>query len=141
MLDTFCTLFYTLQGEGEGGVRDVTFQCTHGRLNSFFVSVRSSVQEETENSGNFDTVYWACPRSWRDLSLSFLLTLTRGREERMPVFYPVKKLLHSGKCVLFTVILLIGAVAVYRQLLAVKAWSDLSECAVTRGGRYWEFWF
>lgn len=46
-------------------------------------------------------------------------------------FFPVKKLRRNTKCVLFGVILLVGVVAVYHEMVAAKAWSsDSSKCAV-----------
>lgn len=45
-------------------------------------------------------------------------------------FFPVKKLRRNTKCVLFGVILLVGVVAVYHEMIAAKAWSSDSKCAV-----------
>lgn len=39
-------------------------------------------------------------------------------------FFPVKKLRRSGKYVLFGTILLVGALAVYHEMVAAKAWTD-----------------
>lgn len=38
-------------------------------------------------------------------------------------FFPLKKLRRNGKCLLFGTILLVGAVAVYHEMVAAKAWS------------------
>lgn len=43
-------------------------------------------------------------------------------------FFPLKKLRRNGKYVLFLAILLVGAVAVYHEMVAAKSWrSDSSK--------------
>lgn len=39
-------------------------------------------------------------------------------------FFPLKKLRRNGKYLLFGAILLVGAVAVYHEMVAAKAWSS-----------------
>lgn len=48
----------------------------------------------------------------------------RRRAEMILAFFPLKKLRRNGKCLLFGAILLVGAVAVYHEMVAAKAWSS-----------------
>ena len=50
------------------------------------------------------------------------------RAKMISAFFPLKKLRRNGKCLLFGAILLVGAVAVYHEMVAARAWSsDTSE--------------
>ena len=47
-------------------------------------------------------------------------------------FFPLKKLRRNGRYLLFGAILLVGAVAVYHEMVAAKAWSsETSKFVVT----------
>lgn len=66
-----------------------------------------------------------------DLTDELLGERFRRRAEMILVFFPLKKLRRNGKYLLFGAILLVGAVAVYHEMVAAKSWSsDSSKFAV-----------